>query len=307
MKRVFGVSLGSSSRNHVAQVEMLGVSIELERRGTDGDLDGAEALIREIDGSVDAIGLGGIDVYLYAQGERYTIRDGLRLMEAAQRTPAVDGSGIKDTLERDAVRHLAGARGLIDASSRVLMVSAVDRFGMAEAFADVGCDLTFGDLMFSAGIPYPIKTLDELADIARRILPEMTKMPFTMLYPTGSQQDDPESRGKFQEYYDAADVIAGDWHYIRKYMPDRLDGKLILTNTTTSRDVEELRRRGVRCLVTTTPVMGGRSFGTNLIEAMIVALDQRRPDEIGRAGYSEWLDKLNLEPSVQMLQEGDPA
>ncbi|EQD65852.1 hypothetical protein B1A_08381, partial [mine drainage metagenome] len=161
--------------------------------------------------------------------DRYIIRDGLRLMEAAKRTPAVDGSGIKDTLERQVVHYLASEEGLIGEGSRVLMVSAVDRFGMAEAFADIGCSLTFGDLIFSAGIPYPITTLEELADIARRILPEMTKMPFTMLYPTGSQQDDPASRGKFQEYYDAADVIAGDWHYIRKYMPDRIDGKIILT------------------------------------------------------------------------------
>lgn len=303
MKRVFGVSLGSSSRDHVAEVEMLGELVELQRRGMDGDIDRAEALIREIDGSVDAIGLGGIDVYLYARGERYTIRDGLRLMEAAQSTPAVDGSGIKDTLEREAVHHLV-REGLLSPRSNVLMVSGVDRFGMAEALADVGCDVTYGDLMFAAGIPYPIKTLDELADIARRILPEMTKMPFTMLYPTGSQQDDPASRGKFNEYYEAADVIAGDWHYIRKYMPDRIDGKLVFTNTTTSRDVEELHRRGARCLVTTTPVMNGRSFGTNLIEAMIVALDGRRPEEIGHAGYSEWLGRLRLIPSVQMLEEG---
>lgn len=303
MKRVFGVSLGSSSRDHGVQVEMLGEAISLERRGTDGDIERAEDLIREMDGRVDAIGLGGIDVYVYARGERYTIRDGLRLMQAAARTPAVDGSGIKDTLERDTVAHLAGA-GLVGAGSRVLMVSAVDRFGMAEALVDLGCDVVFGDLMFSAGIPYPITTLDELADIARRILPEMAKMPFTMLYPTGSQQDAPESRGKFREYYDRAEVIAGDWHYIRKYMPERVDGKLLLTNTTTARDVAELRQRGASCLVTTTPVLNGRSFGTNLIEAMIVALDGRRPEEIGHAGYAGWLRRLELEPSIQMLRGG---
>lgn len=306
MKRVFGVSLGSSSRDHVAEVDMLGERISLERRGTDGDLGRAESLIREIDGSVDAIGLGGIDVYVYARGERYTIRDGLRLMQAAQRTPAVDGSGIKDTLERDTVSHLARA-GLIGAGSPVLMVSAVDRFGMAEALVELGCDVVFGDLIFSAGIPYPITTLDELADIARRILPEMAKMPFTMLYPTGSQQVDPHARGKFREYYDSAEMIAGDWHYIRKYLPERVDGKLILTNTTTARDVEDLRQRGASRLVTTTPVMNGRSFGTNLIEAMIVALDGRRPEEIGHAGYAGWLRRLALEPSIQMLQGGDSA
>jgi hypothetical protein len=306
MKRVYGVSLGSSQRDHTAQVTMLGEDIELTRKGTDGDLQRAEAVIREIDGTVDAIGLGGIDVYLYARGERYIVRDGLRLMQAAEKSPAVDGSGIKDTLERDAVRYLAAQTNLLTPSTRVLMVSAVDRFGMAEAFVELGCPVVFGDLIFSAGMPYPITTLDELADIARRILPEMGKMPFTMLYPTGKEQEGTHNSGRFQEYYDGADLIAGDWHYIRKYLPERIDGKWILTNTTTSKDIEELRRRGATHVVTTTPVMGGRSFGTNVIEAMIVALAGQRPEELGQGGYRAWLDKLGLVPRIEDLG-GTPA
>ena len=39
------------------------------------------------DGTVDAIGLGGIDVYLYAGSDRYALRDGLRW-----RTKASSGS-----------------------------------------------------------------------------------------------------------------------------------------------------------------------------------------------------------------------
>ncbi|MDA8345648.1 MAG: quinate 5-dehydrogenase [Thermaerobacter sp.] len=306
MKRVYGVSLGSSQRDHAAQVTMLDEAIELVRKGTDGDLERAEAVIREIDGTVDAIGLGGIDVYLYARGQRYTVRDGLRLMEAAKETPAVDGSGIKDTLERDAVRYLATQTTLLTPQTRVLMVSAVDRFGMAEAFVELGCPVVFGDLIFSAGMPYPITTLDELADIARRILPEMGKMPFTMLYPTGKEQEDHQDTGRFQEYYDEADLIAGDWHYIRKYLPARIDGKWVLTNTTTSKDIEELRRRGATHVVTTTPVMGGRSFGTNLIEAMIVALSGKRPEELGHEGYAAWLERLRLTPRIEDLG-GTPA
>ncbi len=307
MKHVLGVSLGSSQRDHTVQVSMLGEAIELSRRGTDGDLDRAEQLIREHDGKVDAIGLGGIDVYFFARGERYVVRDGLRLMQAARVTPAVDGSGIKDTLERDAVRYLLKETDLLRPTTRVLMVSAVDRFGMAEAFVEIGCPIVFGDLIFSAGMPYPITTLDELADIARRILPEMAKMPFTMLYPTGKEQEREGSSARFQEYYDAADVIAGDWHFIRKYLPPRVDGKWILTNTTTAKDIAELRERGATHVVTTTPEMAGRSFGTNVIEAMLVALSGKRPEELGHEGYAEWLKRLNLEPRIENLQGGSAS
>ncbi len=307
MKHVLGVSLGSSQRDHTVQVSMLGEEIELSRRGTDGDLNRAEQLIREHDGQVDAIGLGGIDVYFFARGERYVVRDGLRLMEAARVTPAVDGSGIKDTLERDAVQYLLHKTELLKPTTRVLMVSAVDRFGMAEAIVEIGCPIVFGDLIFSAGMPYPITTLDELADIARRILPEMAKMPFTMLYPTGKEQEKGGASERFHEYYDAADVIAGDWHFIRKYLPPRIDGKWILTNTTTAKDIAELRERGATHVVTTTPEMAGRSFGTNVIEAMIVALAGKRPEELGHAGYAEWLRRLHLEPRIENLQGGSAS
>lgn len=303
MKTVVSVSLGSSRRDAGATVDLLGEPVRLERRGTDGSLDRAEALIRELDGTVDAIGLGGLNVVLVAGGRRYEIRDGLRLLRAAARTPVVDGSGIKDTLERDVVYHLRD-QGLLGPNTRVLMVSAVDRFGMAEALVDIGCPVVFGDLIFSAGIPYPVTTLAELAEIAARILPEMVKLPLSMIYPMGKAQEEVVRDAKYARYYEEADVIAGDWHFIHKYMPERLDGKVVLTNTTTEEDVALLKAAGVSTLITTTPVVGGRSFGTNVIEAAVVAVSGKRPEELGEAGYREWLRRLDLRPTIRQLAGG---
>ena len=66
MKRVVSVSLGSSSRDHRAKIELLGEEFDISREGMDGSIDRALKRLRELDGTVDAIGLGGIDVYLYA-------------------------------------------------------------------------------------------------------------------------------------------------------------------------------------------------------------------------------------------------
>jgi len=38
MKKVLGVSLGSSTRDHKVEIEVLGEKVEIERRGTDGDV-----------------------------------------------------------------------------------------------------------------------------------------------------------------------------------------------------------------------------------------------------------------------------
>jgi hypothetical protein len=59
-------------------------------------------------------------------------------------------------------------------------------------------------------------------------------------------------------------------------MPDTLPGKIIITNTTTPEDRARFCKAGVKYLVTTTPVIEGRSFGTNLMEAAMVALMGRK-------------------------------
>ena len=112
MKKVVSVSLGSASRDHRAEVELLGERFDISRVGTDGSIDKAIAKLKELDGTVDAIGLGGIDVYLYAGQDRYALRDGLRLLEAVKNTPVVDGSGLKNTLERNAVAFMQRSLGM---------------------------------------------------------------------------------------------------------------------------------------------------------------------------------------------------
>ncbi|MFN4070173.1 MAG: quinate 5-dehydrogenase [Thermus caldifontis] len=296
-KRVVSVSLGSSRRDSVAEVELLGEKVLLERRGTDGDFQKALCLIAQLDGEVDAIGLGGIDLYLWAGGRRYAIRDAQRLKDAARKTPVVDGSGLKHTLERRAVAQLARLINWKD--SKVLLPSAVDRFGLAEALHEAGAKVLYGDFIFALGLPIPLYSLSFLQKLAFLLLPLLTQLPFQLLYPTGEKQEkrvvDWRSR-----YYLWADLVAGDWHYIKRHMPDAMRGKTVLTNTTTEEDVAFLRERGVRRLITTTPRLNGRSFGTNVMEALLVALAGR---ELGEEEYLRYIDLLGLAPQVLDLQE----
>jgi len=295
-KRVVSVSLGSSKRNHKAEVELLGQRIELERIGTDGDFNRAIQLIQELDGQVDAIGLGGIDLYLIAAGRRYVIRDALKLARAAKKTPVVDGSGLKATLERQAVFELDEQLGFRGKS--VLIPSAVDRFGMAEAFYQVGAKTMYGDFVFALGIPIVLTTPTQLAWLARIFLPVFTKLPFSWLYPTGKKQEEQKIDWR-SRYFERADVIAGDFLYIRRHLPPRAEGKIVVANTTTKEDLAFLKERGVKLLATTTPRIQGRSFGTNVMEGMIVALAGKYP--LSEADYEHWIRRLGLHPEVTEL------
>lgn len=300
MKKVVSISLGSSKRNHEAEAEFLGEKFKISRIGADGDLDRAIHLLQEIDGKVDAIGLGGIDIYLYARDRVWELADGVKMRDAVKKTPVVDGSGLKHTLEREVIRYLDEETDLGIRGKTVFVVSAVDRYGMAEAFTDLGCKTIFGDLMFALGVDKAVFNLDDVTALADDILPRAIKKPFYFLYPVGEAQDrDPIP--KFVEYYLEADIIAGDYLFIRKHMPDELKDKIIITNTTTPEDVEQLRKREVKYLITTTPVFNGRSFGTNVIEAIFVVLINKPLPEIKREDYIELIKKINLKPRIERL------
>lgn len=301
MKRVVSVSLGSSKRNGQAIQRFGGHDFTIERIGTDGDKDKAIAIIKDLDGKVDAFGLGGTDLYIYAGNRRYMFRETARIARAAKATPVVDGSGVKNTLERRVVPYLAETLQVDFNRKRTLLVCAVDRFGLADALVAAGSEVVFGDLMFGLGLPCPIRTLDSLSMLARVIAPVITQLPVSWFYPTGKAQN--EYKPRFEQYFHNAEIIAGDFHFIRRYAPARLDGKIIITNTVTQEDEELLKRQGVHTLVTTTPEIGGRSFGTNILEGVLVSLKDTTAYPVSPQEYETMLDEIGVKPRVKQLAD----
>jgi hypothetical protein len=178
LKKVISISLGSAKRDHTATLELMNQSFTLQRIGTDGDMGKMIQLIREYDGTVDAFGLGGMDLYIQAVDRRYTLRDGQKVAAAARLTPIVDGSGLKNTLERRVVRYLLQEGSLLDKTKKVLVVSAMDRFGLAHSMAQAGCEMRYGDLIYVLNLPIPLKSLHTLAFIARLLVPIIRLLPF---------------------------------------------------------------------------------------------------------------------------------
>lgn len=298
MKHAVSVSLGSSERDKAVEIELLGQPVCLERQGTDGDVEKATARFTELDGKVDALGVGGIDLWIEMDDKKHPIYAAHKLIKNVRQTPVVDGSGLKNTLERRVVPAIIDELGPNFASGRVLLTAAVDRFGMTLAFFEQNYDVVCADLMFALGIPIPLRSLKQLRRVARLILPIATRLPISVLYPTGEKQD--EIVPKFTRWYDWADIIAGDCHYIKRHMPEDLSGKIIVTNTTTPKDMALFRQRGVKYVVTTTPILDGRSFGTNMMEAALTAISgKKRP--LTHTELNEMLRDLELEPSIHRV------
>lgn len=299
MKVVVSISLGSSKRNSRVETTLLGTPIILERIGVDGDRQRARQLFQEMDGKVDAFGLGGADLGFWVDNHWQRLHSVANIVDGLT-TPVADGGALRRIIERRCAQRLEQQTAPI-LPKRVLVCTAAARYDLARGFVEAGYEYIFGDLGFAAGIPIPVRSLRSLHLLARLLFPVFARLPFTWLYPTGEKQE--EIKPRFPHWFEWATVIADDFHYVRRHMPDRLDGKVIVTNTTTAQDVELLRQRGLRTLVTTTPRLNGRSFGTNVIEAALIAIAGK-----GRAlTADEIVTMLRPDDLTPVVEELNPA
>jgi hypothetical protein len=299
MKKVLSVSLGSSTRDHTTETEFMGERFWLSRQGTNGNFDRYLQMYRDNDGEVDAFGVGGAEFYLQVNGHRYYWREIQRVREAIKVSKVGDGNGLKHLLAPYALKAL-NEQGISLRGKKVLQTTAVDRYGLAKALVDAGCDVTFGDFMFALDIPIPLHTLRSIHMLAVVLLPILTRLPFSWVYPVGEEQDKEPSK-KYRRFYKEADIIAGDFLQVWSNLPDDLSDKIVITNTTTAHDVEELQKRNLHILVTTTPRLGSRSFGTNVIEAACRCLIDKPDDQITEADFGDLIERVPLKPQVHVL------
>lgn len=300
MKRAVSISIGSSQRNKSVEIELLGEKVCIERIGTDGDMEKAARLYQEMDGKVDAFGVGGADLGVMVADHWYPLYSVRPMVRFIQKTPLVDGAGLKNTLENRIAPFIDARIGdyVRSKGRKAFLTLGVDRWGMTKSFLDAGFECTFGDLMFGLNIPIAIHSERALKILASLLMPVAGRLPFEWVYPTGEKQEKRDP--KWENYYQWGTVVAGDCHYIKRHMPERLEGKVIATNTTTPEDVEIFRQAGIKYLVTSTPVLDGRSFGTNMMEAALIAVSGKGR-VLTRQELSQLLDQLGFEPQLQEL------
>jgi predicted amino acid dehydrogenase len=302
-KEIVSVSLGPSSRDYEFTCLMFGKKVHVRRFGTDGDVRRARELVAQFDGHVDAIGLGAMNVYFKVGHRTYLHQQTQQVANAAQTTPVVDGVHLKNTLERWAIGQVAQEEPGIFSHKRVFVVSGIDRYAMAEVLSSYTHQILFGDPVFHLNVPFALRSFKQLERYADLVLPTLCRAPYGKLCPVGLEQDLRTPRGV--KYFDQAHIIAGDFAYIRRFAPDNLRGKTIITTTLSAHDVQDLRERGVDSLITITPPLSDEHpfVGTNVIEAIFVSFIHRPPDEITEDDYLNLVARCELEPRITVLNE----
>ncbi|MEK6222597.1 MAG: quinate 5-dehydrogenase, partial [Chloroflexota bacterium] len=160
--KILSISVVSPTRDHTTQVELLGQLCEISRKGTNADLKKAIQMYKDLDGKVDAFGVGGSEFYLQVAEKKYYFRDITQIRKAIKISKVGDGNSIKGILAERALialeEHL-NKEGKTLKGLKGLKTNAVDRYQMAEAMVNAGIDTTFGDFYFALGIPVKVKSL----------------------------------------------------------------------------------------------------------------------------------------------------
>jgi predicted amino acid dehydrogenase len=302
-KEIVSVSLGPSSRNYEFTTQILDELIRVRRFGADGDVGRAADLIAQFDGRVDAIGLGGMNVYFKVGHRTYIHQQIQQVASAARITPVVDGVHLKNTLERWAIGEVSQERPGLFSHKRVFVVSGIDRYAMAEVLSSYSHQIVFGDPIFHLNLPFALRSFKQLELYADLVLPALCRAPYGRLCPVGGEQDLRSPRGI--KYFDWADIVVGDFVYIRRFAPENLSGKVVITNALSAADVQELRDRGVESLITITPPLSDEHpyVGTNVIEAILVSFVERPVAEITDDDYLNLVARSPLTPRVTVLNE----
>ncbi|GAB4450309.1 MAG: serine carboxypeptidase [Chloroflexi bacterium OHK40] len=304
MKRIVSISLGSSARDYRFATTILGRAIEVQRIGTNGDTARAAELIRAYDGQVDAIGLGGLTPVFRVGRARYPHQEAIHIAAQARRTPVVDGGVIKATLERWTVAQAARKVPGLFRYKRVLLTSGIERYQLAAALAQYDAELRFADPIIHIGLPFlPVpRSIEQLELYAATTLPITALLPYRVLHPVANGQEghDPRAESLFRW----ANVVAGDFAYIRRFAPANLAGTSIVTDDPSPAEIEDLRQRGVQTLVTMTPPLSPERpyVAADVLEAIVVAIQETS----GQPGEAEALDFIAAAGWGASVQELNP-
>lgn len=305
MKKVLVLHLNEDQWTE--EVTFLDQVVEIERLGCQGDPGRVLEYLAAYDGRVDAIALEGMPATLELGPAHRPHEIGETLPAGAQKTPVVDGHGIRAGLERWGVILADRAQPGIFAQKRILMVPGLNHSGLAQALARRSADVRYADPVVYFALPqFPgVGSRQTLEQAAPRTLEQLKDAPFRRLLPQPGDAGVPRATAPFEW----ADLLAGDIGAIRRYAPADLKHKTVVVESATEEDLADLRDRGVTIAVTMMPALDGRGdlgrWSAATIEAVLVALRTRPDMPLTEDTYLDLMADIDWTPAVRYLQPAE--
>lgn len=298
MKKLVSVSLGPRRLDYEFQAELWGEEFLIRRVGTDGDTALARKLVREHDGQVDCIALGGMAISFQVGKRRWRHKDTYRIASAARTTPVVGGRALKRIVDRWAIREIARKHPGLFADRNVLFLSGIANWDLVSVMSEHTDTMAFGDPVLHYGAPVVLRDVAGLERYARVAMPFLTRRPYVSFFPRGKAAEGIQTR-ELTQYYQRADVIVGDLRLLVHHSPRDLGHKVIVTDSIGPDTLEMFRERSVETLCTTTPqVFGEQRADLQILHAACIAHLDKDPRSIDEQDYLGLLRELEARPRV---------
>ena len=214
--------------------------------------------------------------------------------------PLYDGSYLKPLLDEMAVKK-ALELNLLPPRFRALLTSYLDRPGLYESLIKAGAQkVLIGDAAFALKLPLFFSNKSFFTFLGQFTLPFLRNVPINYLYPLGEKQE--KNLPRYFKTFAKSQVVAGDFHFIRRYCPD-LTGKVVITSTLREEDLSFLKSKGALAVVGSGGNFRGISMGANLLEAFVCAYFKKKPWEITQDEYLNFLGAISYKPLVQIFSK----
>lgn len=302
MKQILWLDLGVGSETR--RVSFAGQAVELHRIGTDGNLELARQALRQADGQVDAIALEGMAAQLKLGAATRAHDDGVALRASAAQTPVVDGSGVRDGLERWAVILANRAQPGIFAEKFILMTPGLNHSGLTDEIAKHSPAVRYADPFIFFNLPnFPgVGSKKSLDQVAAPTLEQLARLPFKLIHARAGKPHTRRTAAPFQQ----ADLLVGDIGAIRRYAPHSLKRKTIIVEYATEADITDLQARGASIVVTLMPGLGERGglgdLPAAVMEAIFVACRARADMPLTEDTYLDLMAGLDWTPHIRYLR-----
>ena len=298
MHKIVSVSLGPRSRDFEFRARLWDEDFHIRRVGTDGDTTLARRLVAEHDGQVDCIALGGMAVAFRVNDRTWRHQETLRIARAARSTPVVSGRGLKQIVDRWAIREIARRQPGVFADANVLFLSGIANYDAVSVVQEFTANLSFADPILHFGTPKVLHDLRALHRYARVTMPILTRRPYVSFFPRGRTGEGIQQR-LLKRFCDQADVVIGDLRMVQHYAPRDLTNKVVVTDDADDAAVEDFRARGAAVLCTTTPkVFTDHPMDLQILHAMAIAHLQKAPGDIRDGDYLELLRRMEARPRL---------
>jgi predicted amino acid dehydrogenase len=295
MKKVVGVTMGSSKKDFSFETDFLGQRFKVQRLGADRDNKQAWELLRRQQANADAIGLGEVADHCHVGTTTIVNRETQRLLQVVTRVPVTTGAKLRRLLQVRAVRHVQKELGHYFNNNLVLFLSGMRNYEIAVALSDYTKNLSFADPVFQAGSPVLLSSLTQLELYAKGNEVMSGRRPWRMLEKSLAGLKNMRVANAVGKSH----VIVGNYDEIRAVGSlGNLEGKTLITSAVDDEQFNFYKQCKVNLVIDISPKLFDRVVGISLLEAMILAKLDRSADELADEEFEEIIDELDLKPRL---------